>query len=754
MSFSTFNKQFSPDKARFLSSLAVSIIVMSVVFVLTNSILNKSIKTAKEEYINRCSTTLDGYSNAVYFYLKNYKTSLESIYDENLLKTDNETEIRKWVKQNRPLLHDDFKRLFYINKKGIAYIEDDMIVDISEKGYFKEIKPVSGKINVSNVYCTENEINPVVIISIPYVDSNGEINGVLAASIEVQTLYKIKKEIVKDKNFDLYLQDRAGKFIIHIDKNYIGKTFTPNDSKHNYVTSEFISSSAPGYVETIDSRGEIIDLFYTKLPTSDWILALSFPRSQLEKIYQKRNRERFAILAISFIAILILLFAQKYVLSYFYQKQAIKIDYDSDTNLWTREKFEDVAAKLIKYSPNQKYMLIESDIRGFKFINQNYGEETANKLIFYFASKLNKITKDYRGIIGHGYADRFYSLIKIKNVTPSMTQFKIRLEELTEEIKKYDIPFYPKFGITFFNTNSKKDISIRELIGQATFAKSSIKDNMLTSYAIYNARIVDKMNETQFIETNAEQALNNNEFFVLYQPKILLSNDKIVGAEALVRWKTADGKFYTPDKFIPIFEQNGFIKKLDYYVYDKVFKFIDNQLKNGGLAVPISVNMSRNHSKPERFVNEFMRLFNKYNIPTNMIQIEIIERSIMEYNTLREITERLHNEGFTVAMDDFGSGESSLNMLSKVPVDVLKFDRDFLTSSTNDDGSMNERAAKFIASLLELGRNLEKETIFEGVETAAQRDFLKQAACDQVQGYFYSRPLTENDFIEFMKNHI
>lgn len=145
MSFSTFNKQFSPDKARFLSSLAVSIIVMSVVFVLTNSILNKSIKTAKEEYINRCSTTLDGYSNAVYFYLKNYKTSLESIYDENLLKTDNEAEIRKWVKQNRPLLHDDFKRLFYINKKGIAYIEDDMIVDISEKEYFKEIKPVSGK---------------------------------------------------------------------------------------------------------------------------------------------------------------------------------------------------------------------------------------------------------------------------------------------------------------------------------------------------------------------------------------------------------------------------------------------------------------------------------------------------------------------------------------------------------------------------------------------------------------------------------
>lgn len=424
------------------------------------------------------------------------------------------------------------------------------------------------------------------------------------------------------------------------------------------------------------------------------------------------------------------------------------------TNLFTRQKFESIATKLIKRSPNQKFMLIESDIRGFKFINQNYGEEAADKLIYYYSTLINRTTKMYKGFTGRGYADHFYSLIKVKNVNSSMRKFKADLNNLLEVIKNYDIPFFPKFGIAFVRADSSKNISIRELIGQASFAKSSIKDTMTDSYAIYNSRIVNKMNEIQMIERTAESALINEEFYVLYQPKILLANDKIVGAEALVRWKTKDGKFYTPDKFIPLFEQNGFITKLDFFVYEKVFQFLDKRIKNGENVVTISLNMSRNHNRPDKFMNEFMRIFNKYDIPAKFVQVEIIERSVMDETTLREITDRLHKNGFTVAMDDFGSGESSLNMLTKVPVDVLKFDRDFLLSSTNEDGSLTEKSEKFIQSLLELVRNLEKETVFEGVETESQRDFLKRAYCDQVQGYFYSKPLSEEDFVDFMDKHL
>ncbi len=151
---------------------------------------------------------------------------------------------------------------------------------------------------------------------------------------------------------------------------------------------------------------------------------------------------------------------------------------------------------------------------------------------------------------------------------------------------------------------------------------------------------------------------------------------------------------------------------------------------------------------------EFMRLFNKYSIPPNLVQIEIIERSVMDRDTLCEITNSLHEEGFTVAMDDFGSGESSLNMLTQIPVDVLKFDREFLLSSMNEDGVMEKKSAKFIESLIDLSRNLDKKTVFEGVETQKQRDFLRSINCDQVQGYFYSRPLTEQDFVSFIATHI
>ena len=250
-----------------------------------------------------------------------------------------------------------------------------------------------------------------------------------------------------------------------------------------------------------------------------------------------------------------------------------------------------------------------------------------------------------------------------------------------------------------------------------------------------------------------QQALDAHEFFVMFQPKISLANDKIVGAEALVRWNSPKFGLLTPDKFIPLFERNGFITKLDYYVYEEVFKFLQSRLVKGEPVVPISVNMSRNHNRPEKFMHDFMDIFRKYSIPSNLIQVEILERSVMDNTTLQDITEKLHKEGFTVAMDDFGSGESSLNMLTKIPVDVLKFDREFLDASTDDEGRIDKKSEKFIHILIDLSKNLEKQTVFEGVETQAQRDFLRSINCDQAQGFFYSRRLSEQDFVQFIQLH-
>jgi len=453
--------------------------------------------------------------------------------------------------------------------------------------------------------------------------------------------------------------------------------------------------------------------------------------------------------------ILSLSFIEMKIMEIFQKRQMFPIYFDPLTNLWTRQHFEEEATKQLKANPKVKFMLIEADIRGFKFINQTYGEEAADKLIVYYSKIINHFAEKFHGIIGRGFADRFYILLKVSSVQNAMNEFKTNMVLCEEMTAKSEIPFFPKFGIAFLlPDNKKRDITIQGLIGQASFAKSAIKDDAITAYSVYNSRLQERINEEHHIEEKMQQALENGEFFVVYQPKISLNDDKVCGAEALVRWNNPTEGFMTPDKFIPLFERNGFIKKLDFYVYEQVFKLLEKQIANGEKVVPISVNMSRNHNKAEKFIHDFLELFNKYKVPPEYIQLEIIERSFMDSNTLGEITKRLHKEGFSVAMDDFGSGESSLNMLTSIPVDVLKFDRVFLQSSMNEDGTMNEKSAEFIQILINLSKNLDKQSVFEGVETKEQRDFLKSINCDMIQGYFYSKPLAEKDFLEFLKEHI
>ncbi len=455
------------------------------------------------------------------------------------------------------------------------------------------------------------------------------------------------------------------------------------------------------------------------------------------------------------IIILLLSFIEMKMMDIFQKKQIFPIYYDSLTNLWTRQHFEQEATKQLKANPKVKFMLIEADIRGFKFINQTYGEEAADKLIVYYANIVNHFAEKFHGIIGRGFADRFYILVRVSSVQNAMNEFKKSMALCEEMTAKSEIPFFPKFGIAFLlPDNKKRDITIQGLIGQASFAKSAIKDDTITAYSIYNSRLQERINEEHHLEEKMQQALDDGEFFVVYQPKISLKDDKVCGAEALVRWNNPKEGFMTPDKFIPLFERNGFIKKLDFFVYEQVFKLLEKQIKNGEKVVPISVNMSRNHNKAEKFIHDFLELFNKYDVPPQYVQLEIIERSFMGSNTLGEITKRLHNEGFSVAMDDFGSGESSLNMLTSIPVDVLKFDRVFLLSSMNEDGTMDSKSAEFIQILINLSKNLDKQSVFEGVETKEQRDFLKSINCDVIQGYFYSKPLVEKDFLEFLKLHV
>lgn len=745
-------KKIDSKTIRIISTLAVSLFAMFSVFILTSLLMEYSLKHSEKRYIKSCESVMEGYTNAIFYYLESYHTSLSSVHNEELFYSENYKKIQQWLIDNESYIHEDMCATFYVSKDGTAYFSNGVIVDVSNTDYFKRAKESQVEYFISDIHESEYVEDKVILLCEP-VYRNSEFLGVLCAALKLYVLQNLSDEIRIGNSGDASILDSKGRFITNRNQDIIGKRFEPQEEKYKYASTENIVKRGNGYIETVSSTGEIIDLFFGKIKNCEWTLTVGFYRKELNKIYRHQRLVKLVIILIAIVAIVVLVFIETVISERFYKKQVISISYDSLTNLWTRQRFEEIADRLLKHKNKAIYMFVVSDIRGFKFINQNYGSEEADKVILKLSAEINNIASRNNGIAGRGFADRFYMLYKVKDVRTGMAKFREDLDELMENIKKSEIPFVPKFGITFVRTSKERKITIKDLIGQASYAITTIKEDMLTPYAIYNSRMVNKVKERNYIELNMEKALNENEFFVMYQPKVSLKDDKVVGAEALVRWNSPERGILSPNTFIEIFENNNFIQKLDFYVYDKVFAFIQQQLKEGKKVVPISVNMSRNHNKPEKYVQELMKIFNKYDIPPNLVQIEIIERSVMDKSSLQDITNRLHEQGFTVAMDDFGSGESSLSMLTRVPVDVLKFDREFLLSSSNDDGTMDEKTASFISILITLSKTLDKETVFEGVETEKQRDFLRSIRCDQVQGYFYSKPLMQEDFVRFVEMH-
>lgn len=256
------------------------------------------------------------------------------------------------------------------------------------------------------------------------------------------------------------------------------------------------------------------------------------------------------------------------------------------------------------------------------------------------------------------------------------------------------------------------------------------------------------------IENNIVNALGNNELYVVYQPKVNIVTGKIVGAEALVRWHctipelTKTG-ILSPKEFIPITEKNGFAQKIDFFVYEKTFEFIRRQLDENKEVVPISLNMSRTHTNIDEFITDFTNLLQKYEVPPKYVELEIVERSGEDDNMLKNITDAIHNAGFIVNMDDFGSGESSLNMLNEIPVDIIKIDQRFLAQAGNSEESLI-----ILQSMINMIHKLNKKMVCEGVETEEQGKILSEAGCKIFQGFLFSKPLSEEDFIKYMQEHI
>ena len=420
-----------------------------------------------------------------------------------------------------------------------------------------------------------------------------------------------------------------------------------------------------------------------------------------------------------------------------------RADYDSMTGLYNSETFYKKALSIISNDPDDKFVIISIDVDRFRLINDRYGIDAGNRTLetvgktIREVSPKDSIAKRYQG-------DVFSVLLKYKT-DQDLVQYMNKLSDAVRSARVVPMAITLTYGIYKVGD---RDIPVRLMCDRARAVKKQVKGNALTNYAVYDDVIRLKMREQAEIEEEMNTALANKEFVIFLQPQIDLATKKLCGAEALVRWKHPIKGILVPAQFLALFESNGFITKMDMYIWELACKYI-RELQDRGIYLPISVNISRVHIGNTNLSDILLDLVHKYDIAPKYLELEITENLFMEdVDELFSEMGALKKCGFRIMMDDFGSGYSSLNMLRNAPVDTLKIDRFFL-----DEIMSTDRGKIIVEASVRMAKQLGLSVIAEGVETQEQLDFLSSIKCDIVQGYYYSRPIPPEEFETFMEKY-
>lgn len=419
--------------------------------------------------------------------------------------------------------------------------------------------------------------------------------------------------------------------------------------------------------------------------------------------------------------------------------------FDELTGLYNREAFLREAALLLGARYDVGYCIVCMDISCFKIINDLFHMDTGN-LILREAAKYFKETLNPRTSIScRSNADNFILCI------PSE---ELNIEQIIKDLDKRIQDLHISHNILFFAgiySVEKRDLPVEQMCDRASMALKRIKGSYLTRYAYYDAKMRDQMIEELLITSNLETALKDRQFTIFLQPIFDPRKNIIVSAEALVRWFHPIHGMVSPGKFVPVCERNGFIVRLDRFVWEEACRFQRKRLNEGKEVVPISVNLSRLNFYSTDLPDFLSLLLTEYNLEPWMLKLEVTESAYTDNQVqLLDMISTFKNLGFSVLMDDFGSGYSSLNMLKDMPLDTLKVDMAFIRELEK-----SKRVAVILKFVVELAEELGMNVVVEGVETQKQCDYVASLGDGDVaiQGYYFSRPLPMSDFEKLLEKY-
>ncbi len=417
---------------------------------------------------------------------------------------------------------------------------------------------------------------------------------------------------------------------------------------------------------------------------------------------------------------------------------------DPMTGLLTLSRFEAEGMRLLAENREQKYFVMYCDFDKFKNINDEWGYSTGNEILMHFARKTGKLIKKNE-LFCRITADIFVMLLTYKDREEILERINYCYSSIIKDLNNsfLGVNVVLISGIYFLNPENRV-LSIA--IDRANLARKTIKGVHKSSYAIYDNLLHEKIMKENMVESNMYSALKNKEFVVYLQPKVDLETLRITGAEALVRWRLPQGELMNPAEFIPIFEKNGFIAEMDFYVYEVALGALRDWIDQGKNPIILSLNVSRMHLDNSNFTQRLILLLDKYGIPANLIELEITENIFLnDLDRLLHFVKSLRKQGFLISIDDFGSGYSSLNLLKTLPIDILKLDREFFMENT-----MGVQDKIIISGIISLAKGLGLKVVSEGVETAEQMEFIRESRCDMAQGYLFYKPVPMDEFEQLL----
>ena len=644
--------------------------------------------------------------------------------------------------------YETYETSFVVTTNGVGYDNNGKAVNLKSKQFFRNAAPIK------TVVCYDEMFKNKIIIITPKI-KNFSCEGYFISVFSIS--FDVPQKFANDV-YEIYLLDDESNVIAH---NELGKddfdvksikNGSTNDSEMTMWYRDLISEDFETFKEEEPAEIDLKKMISSTVPMNIWYKhSVGMNDWQIvSKVNISRGvskEDSFAILlvwmivgpAIIIFITLIINFASMTSQISSNRKLISLIYLDTITGKTNWLKFKSDAAKLLKKRKKNEYALVSFDICKFRMYSDMYGSAEADKLIVRVSDICHNFIKKRHELATRHGGDTFSLLIEYTD----FDMLKKRVEDLSDALGKVQAKTATKyhFGVYEIKDRTMAIDRINNLSGIAKDAGSN--SSQMNGISYFDNEIHLRLVSEREIENTMEAALEKKEFIVYLQPKYDSQSEELSGAEALVRWLSEEKGLMSPAKFIPIFEKNGFITKLDDYMLNEICALQKRWSEEGRKLFPISVNISRAHFEKPDLAEHIRDIVKQYDIPFSCVEIELTESAFFDdKNLLIQTVKRLREYGFVVSMDDFGSGFSSLNSLKDIPLDVIKLDAGFFNIANDED----DRSSFIIEDTIAMAKHLRMQTVAEGIETRQQVDFLCSLGCDLIQGYYFARPMPIDEF--------